>query len=439
MVKMAQPVKAANGSGPARPPSQARPVHGGIKPEQLRALGLKPEEVLDFSASVSPLGPPASLAETLRGVDLTAYPDPACLELREALAGHLSGRQAGRITPEQVLPGNGSTEIIHLLARAFLSPPGFSPPDFSPKEDGAFPGALLMTPTYGEYRGACLLAGGTVSELEADRERGFRWDLAEARRRIARPVFKTAAKTAGVKERPSKERLSKERLSKERLSKESPSLVFLCNPNNPTGVYLAQKEVEALAQACAEAGALLVVDEAYLNFVDSRWDSLDLLEGGNGGNTVLLRSMTKDYALTGLRLGYSLASPEVTVRLALFQPDWSVNSLAQAAGRVALADRDYLSRAREAVNAAKEYLVQELGLMGFIIHPSAANFLLVEVGDGEWWGDRLMRQGIFVRDCASFGLPDCIRIGIRAQADCERLVAAVAKEKLPWPVVTTSP
>jgi histidinol-phosphate aminotransferase len=174
--------------------------------------------------------------------------------------------------------------------------------------------------------------------------------------------------------------------------------------------------------------------------VDSPWDSLDLLEGGN---TVLLRSMTKDYALTGLRLGYSLASPEVTARLSYFQPDWSVNSLAQAAGRVALADRDYLPRARAAVNAAKEYLIQELGGLGFIIHPSghpsAANFLLVEVGDGGWWRDRLMRRGIFVRDCASFGLPDCVRIGIRAQVDCENLVAAVAQEKLPWPVVVAGP
>ena len=400
MVKMAQPVE---GSGPAWPSSQARPVHGGIKPEQLRALGLKPEEVLDFSASVSPLGPPAGLGEALRGMDLTAYPDPACLELREALADHLSGSQAGRITLEHVLAGNGSTELIHLRARAFLAP----------GEAGASTGALLMTPTYGEYRGACLLAGGAVSELEADRERGFRWDLVEAHRRITRPV----SKTIGMQEKP---------------SRETPSLVFLCNPNNPTGVYLAFKEVEALAQTCAEAGALLVVDEAYLNFVDSPWDSLDLLEGGN---TVLLRSMTKDYALTGLRLGYSLASPEVTARLASFQPAWSGNSLAQAAGRMALDDRDYLPRAREAVNAAKEYLIRELGSLRFVVHPSAANFLLIEVGDGGWWEDRLMHRGIFVRDCTSFGLPDCIRIGIRAQADCENLVGAMAQEKLPWPVV----
>ena len=393
MVKMAQPVQSAKCSGLARPLTQARPVHGGIKPEQLRALGLKPEDVLDFSASVSPLGPPDGVWEALKSVDLTAYPDPSCLELREALAHHLSGYRLGRITPEQILPGNGSTELIHLLVRAFLTP----------QEMGASPGALLMIPTYGEYRGACELAGGVISELAADGEQEFRWDISEACQRI---------------------------------EEEGPQLVFLCNPNNPTGVYLSQEEVKTLAQACAQTGALLVVDEAYLNFVSGAWDSLDLLESGS---TVLLRSMTKDYALTGLRLGYSLASPEVTARLASFQPDWSVNSLAQAAGCVALADSNYLPRARKAVDAIKEYLSQELGSLGFLVHPSAANFLLVAVGDASWWRDRLMLQGIFVRDCASFGLPDCIRIGIRPMGDCEKLVAAMGQVEPPWPVLAAGP
>ena len=111
-----------------------------------------------------------------------------------------------------------------------------------------------------------------------------------------------------------------------------------------------------LAEICQKTGSLLVLDEAYLNFVDGQWDSLSLLEGAAAESVILLRSMTKDYALTGLRLGYSLASPNVTASLARLQPDWSVNSLAQAAGLVALADADYLPAARQAVNAAKTYL-----------------------------------------------------------------------------------
>ena len=279
---MAQPVKAAIGSGPARPPSQARPVHGGIKPEQLRALGLKPEEVLDFSASVSPLGPPAGLAEALRGVDLTAYPDPACLELREALAGHLSGSQAGRITPEQVLPGNGSTELIHLLARAFLAPP-FP----TQKKDGASPGHCCSPPLMENTGGlACWPAARSQNwKPVGTRDSAGTW-------------WKLAGALPGLLLRPFPRPLACQSSPVMR----DPVWYSCVIPNNPTGIYLARKEVEALAQACAQSGALLVVDEAYLNFVDSPWDSLDLLEGGN---TVLLRSMTKDYALTGLRLGYS--------------------------------------------------------------------------------------------------------------------------------------
>ncbi|MFQ6029950.1 MAG: pyridoxal phosphate-dependent aminotransferase, partial [Dehalococcoidia bacterium] len=284
-------------------PAGSRPVHGGIRPSDLRALGLNPQDVLDFSASISPLGPPQSLWPALQQVDLTAYPDPECLELREALSQHLG------VGIDSILVGNGSTELIHLLARAYLSE----------KES-----ALLLTPTYGEYAGACRLSGASALSLPAQRETGFSWDLEQAGQIIA---------------------------------DEKPRLVFLCNPNNPTGVYLPPPEVEYLADATGQAGGLLALDEAYLSFVDETWDSRTLLADGN---VVLLRSMTKDYALTGLRLGYSLASTEVTVRLAAFQPDWSVNGLAQAAGLVALADAGYLPRAREAVNQSKEYLTSQL-------------------------------------------------------------------------------
>ena len=358
-----------------------RPIHGGIRPAQLRALGLDPADTLDFSASISPLGPPEGLWDALRRVDLTAYPDPECLELREALAQSLG------VGIDRVLVGNGSTELIHLLTRACLSPPAAGTKECSNA-------ALLLTPTYGEYAGAVALAGAEVLELEARRPLGFSWDLAQA---------------------------------EELIRTRRPALVFLCNPNNPTGVYLGKAEVSALAHSVAQAGGLLVVDEAYLSFVEERWDGLALLEGDGQDNVVILRSMTKDYALTGLRLGYGLAAPEVTARLSRFQPDWSINGLAQAAGLVALADTGYLPAARKAVNAAKSYLTAELTGLGFGVLPSAANFLLVEVGDGGEWRDKLMRRGIFVRDCASFGLADCIRIGIRPQADCQRLVQVMAE------------
>lgn len=357
----------------------ARPAHGGIRPAELRALGLDPAEVLDFSASVSPLGPPAGLWATLQRVDLTAYPDPECLELREAI-----GRHTGAAL-DSILVGNGSTELIHLLAQAYLRPAAA----------GGANSVLLLTPTYGEYAGACALAGAELLTLAAQRDKGFAWDWAAAA---------------------------------EIIQSRRPALVFLCNPNNPTGVYLSRGETAALAAALAQSGGLLVLDEAYVNFVADSWDALALLrtaEGGLGANLVILRSMTKDYALTGLRLGYAVAAPAVTAQLAARQPDWSVNALAQAAGLVALADGDYLPQARAAVAAAKDYLTRELTALGYAVMPSAANFLLVSVGDGAALRERLRRRGLFVRDGASFGLPDCIRIGIRPWADCQRLVTAL--------------
>lgn len=358
----------------------ARPVHGGIRPAELRALGLNPADALDFSACVSPLGPPAGLWAALQAVDLTAYPDPECLELREALSRHTGA------DPDTILVGNGSTELIHILARASLSPP----------RAGCANAVLLLTPTYGEYAGAGALAGAELLTLAAQRNRDFAWDLEQA--------------AALIQSR-------------------RPSLVFLCNPNNPTGGYWSRGETAALAAAVAQAGGLLVLDEAYINFVADAWDAMALQgpAGGTGDNLVILRSMTKDYALTGLRLGYALASPAVTKRLAARQPDWSVNAPAQAAGLVALADADYLPQARAAVAAAKDCLTRELTAQGYGILPSAANFLLVSVGHGAAVRERLMRRGLFVRDCASFGLPDCIRIGLRPLPDCQRLAAAMGE------------
>ena len=361
----------------AQGPPAGRPVHGGVKPSDLRALGLTPEEVLDFSASVSPIGLPAGVWDALQKVDLAAYPDPQCLVLRESLSRNLS--QDREIPIDNILVGNGSTEIIHLLVRVYLSGPS----------SGSGGGALQLTPTYGEYAGACRLSGVAISCLQATSGPWFRWNMDEAASRIAQ---------------------------------ERPRLVFVCNPNNPTGVFLNQGEVQRLAEATSAQGGLLVIDEAYISFVGDPWDSLGMSQSGN---VMLLRSMTKDYALTGLRLGYALASAEIIANLAAFQPDWSVNGFAQAAGLAALSDTGYLPRAKEAVDQAKDYLADRLDRLGLSVHPSTANFLLVDVGNGNLWHDKLMRLGMFVRDCASFGLPEYIRIGIRSLSDCQRLVAAM--------------
>ena len=354
-------------------------MHGGLNIAELESLGLRPEEVIDFSASINPLGPSRRALEAARSVNLAAYPDPDCLKLREAIGGALD------VEPSRILPGNGSTELIHLLARAYL---------------GADDTALIFAPTFGEYAAACRIQGVTPvtvfpPSLEIA-ERPFHWDLPGALDSIA--ILR-------------------------------PAVVFLCNPNNPTGVYLGHDEVTSIARALQGIG-LLVLDEAYVPFVEEPWDSTPLLRSmtSDEGNVVLLRSMTKDYALTGLRLGYMLASEEIVGRVRSFQYSWSVNAPAQAAGIAAIADREQVRKGREAVREGKEYLLKTARSLGLECAPSAANFLLLRAGSwnaGELRRQLLTRHKVCVRDCASFGLPEYIRAGIRTMDDNRRLADAL--------------
>ena len=346
----------------------------------MRALGLRLEDCLDFSASVSPLGPPDGVREAIAAVDLGAYPDPHCLALTEAIAAHHAPDGA---VPENVIVGNGSTEIIHLLTRAYVG-----------TSSAHSPTALLLTPTYGEYDGAVRISGGRITTLTATRRsHGFSWDMSAAA---------------------------------ELISAEKPALTFVCNPNNPTGALMGRTDLEILAGAAAGVQGLLVVDEAYINLSERHAEAGVIKLAARHGSVVALRSMTKDYALTALRLGYAIAAPPVIARLQALQPDWSVNGLAQAAGMVALADEGYLERARQAVAASRDCVVERLEALGIRCYPTAANFVLAQIGDAAALRDRLARQGLFVRDCASFGLPDCIRIGLRPVADCIRLTDAIA-------------
>lgn len=351
----------------------ARPTHGGTNIAELRSLGLRPEDMLDFSASINPLGAPRSVLSAMNGVDLAAYPDTECTALRDALADRLG------VSPKEILVGNGSTELIHLTGRAYLHS-GIT--------------AAIFTPTFGEFEAACAMQSARVIDIAANEADRFSWEIEKAARTIA---------------------------------EQSPALVFLCNPNNPTGCYLSEEDVREIAGALPQ-DSLLLLDEAYLPFVDSRWNSLPLLDLGN---VALLRSMTKDYALTALRLGYMLAPPDVVERVRAQQHSWSVNALAQAAGIAALADTAHVEDGRRAVQDAKRYLIGELAALGLHFIPSAANFLLVDVGSAKELRHALLkRHHIIVRDCASFGLPDYIRIGIRTKEDCNRLVAAL-RETLP--------
>jgi histidinol-phosphate aminotransferase len=345
----------------ALPPS----VHGGLDYAELGRLGLCPDDVLDFSINANPFGPPPGVREVWARVALDRYPDRACLALRAALA------ERNDCPRTQVRVGSGTSELIWLLALAYLRPGD---------------AVLVVGPTYGEYAAAGRLMQARVETFAACQGDGFRPAVGalEALLRDARP-----------------------------------RLTFLCNPNNPTGVYLQRSAVESLVAANSEG--LLVLDEAYAAFVAGRWDAAPLLETGR---VAVLRSMTKDYALAGLRLGYLLAGAGIVEAVRRVQPPWSVNAVAQAAGLAALQSgtyrRDTLAQTRQAASELRQALLT----LGLRVRPSATHFFLVQVDDAAQTRADLLRRGILVRDCTSFGLPAFVRVAARRPEENRRLVAA---------------
>jgi histidinol-phosphate aminotransferase len=340
--------------------------HGSVTDAELQALGLARGAVIDFSASTNPLGPPPGVKQALAALEVGRYPDDTADAFRSVLAA-----QTGLPTA-CLLAGNGSSELIWLLALAYLDP---GDP------------VLVVGPTFGEYARAGSIMGATVTEWRADEAADFQPDV---------PALCAAIRQL------------------------QPKLVFLCNPNNPTGVLLDRGEIVRILGATA---GLLVVDEAYIGFVAEAPTTLDLI---HDGRLAVLRSLTKDYALTGLRLGYVAAAPQVIEALRQVRPPWSVNAAAQAAGIAALGDAAHLQRSLAVLAEAKTYLLAELPRLGLRPVSPAANFLLAEVDDGAGYRCRLLRQGCVLRDCASFGLPAYVRIAVRTLPECRRLVAAIA-------------
>ena len=340
--------------------------HGGPDYAELEAIGIAADEVLDFSVSLNPDGIPAGIRPLVKGTRLARYPDPRSIDLRRALA-----RKTG-LSIENIIAGNGSTELIRLAATAYL--------DRGDK-------ALVIEPTYGEYRTAAEIAGAEVVAQRLSAENDFRPDVPG---------------------------------TIELIKKTKPKLVFIGNPNNPTGAYLSRHQFGKILDAAA--GSLVVLDEAFVSFVSRRQSFLGLIDRGN---LLVIRSMTKDYALAGLRLGYAAAGAGIIEVLERVRPPWSVNVVAQRAGIAALRQDGYLVKSLKMAHDGKRYLVEELGKLGFRCLPSRANFFLVEVNDAAELRRRLLAKGILVRDCTSFGLPAHIRLAPRSMKKNRRLIAAL--------------
>lgn len=339
-------------------------VHGGDWAGYRAEFGC---DALDFSANVSPLGLPAGVAAAITNALPTAdrYPDPLCRELRAALAG------AEGVPADWILCGNGAADLIFRLALAVR-----------PRR------ALLPAPTFAEYEAALQTVGCAVQRVFLREENEFA-------------------------------------VTEEFIDAVTPEtdIVFLCQPNNPTGQVTPPALVERLVRRCAECGAVLVVDECFLDFLPDRdaWTAKQFLR--DAPQLIILKAFTKLYAMAGVRLGYALCGDATLLEKmrGAGQP-WAVSSLAQAAGLAALQETAYAGAVRALIAEQRPRMAAGLRALGLRVMDGQANYLLFRATPD--FGEKLRRRGAVVRSCANYPGLDAAwyRTAVRTAEENTRLL-----------------
>lgn len=353
----------------ANRPVLAQPVYEAGRPIEVvaREFGLDPSSVIKLASNENPLGPsPLGLEAARRALgSLHLYPDSGCTFLRERLA-----REWG-LSPGNFVVGNGSNEVMILLAQAFLRP----------GDEVVFGSQAFVV-----YKLATLLMGATPVEVPMP---GFRHDLAAMR----------AAVTPRTR------------------------IVFLASPNNPTGGSDRPEDILALARALPET-AIFCLDEAYAEYLDATADLRPLLSEGR--KVVVTRTFSKIYGLAGLRVGYLVGSEEVCGLLNRVRQPFNVNLPALAAAEAALGDRDFIARARRANAEGLAQLAEGFARLGLRHIPGEANFLAFEIPGAAAVFQRLQREGIIVRPLRGYGMPDWLRVTVGLPEQNARFLSALA-------------
>lgn len=346
-------------------------IHGGdiYTPRDLKP-GMK---LLDFSANLNPLGMPESVKQAaIAAISKSeAYPDPLCRELRQAIS------QKEGISPDQIVCGNGAADLIYRLAWAV-----------KPKK------GLILAPTFAEYELALQNAGAEIKIVSLNREKSF----------VPDETILDAVKP-GI------------------------SVVFFCNPNNPTGITVSRDFLCSLAEKCRQMGALLVVDECFLCFVEKGEEKSMVSELSRFDNLLILKAFTKLYAMAGLRLGYLLCgSEDLAGEIAASGQAWSVSTPAQAAGIAALSETDYAAKTKEYVRENREFLQNVLAEAGAEVFPSETNYIFFRWKDGNL-PEKLSPYGILIRSCKNYHNLDetYYRIAVRTAEENRAFAAALGQ------------
>ena len=348
--------------------------HGGNINKLCDKYGLNPDKIIDFSASINPLGCPEEVHKVIleRFVDIRNYPDSECVNLKKAIADKIPCNDSN------IIVGNGSNELFYLIPRAM-----------KPKQ------GVLLQPTFSEFKDALSSANVEVVEL-ANNDGNF-------------PLINTNLSN---------------------LMNIEDGMVFLCNPNNPTGQLTLKSDILELIKG--NSNRLIVVDEAFMDFVDDSEKYSVIKEAPLIDNLIVVRSLTKFYGFPGLRLGYLVANESNVNKLMQFKEPWTVNTFAQIAGQVAIDDVEFAVNTREYMSREKDFLYDGLtDIKGIRPLQPSVNFILVRIHNAEITSSRiqdlLAKDNIIIRDCSNFiGLNDkYFRVAVKTREENQKLLSAL--------------
>ena len=346
------------------------PVYQPGRPidEVARELGMAPGDIIKLASNENPLGPsPRALAAVQKLLPQThLYPDGSAFHLKQKLAEKLG------VTPAHLILGNGSNEIIEFAGHSVMGP-GID--------------VVVSQYCFAIYPIIARMAGSNLITVPA---RAYGHDLRAMLRAIT-PATR---------------------------------VVFVANPNNPTGTVAAREEVVELVNGVPDH-VLLVMDEAYIEFLDDAVDLLPLIRNGVRPNLVLMRTFSKIYGLAGFRVGYGIAHPEVIKTWEKVRQPFNINAPAQAAALAALDDEEHLQRTRHNNREGFQLFARAFRELGLEFVPTPANFILVRVGDGQQVVAALQQRGVIVRPMGGYQLPGFIRISIGTPAENQRCLAAL--------------
>lgn len=338
--------------------------------EVARELNLPVDDIIKLASNENPLGPSRLALAAIRKVlpQINLYPDGNAYYLKQRLATKLA------LTPDHLVLGNGSNDIIEFLGHAVLSPEAE---------------VVVSQYCFAVYPIVTALFGARLVSVPA---KNYSHDL-EAMRTAIGPRTR---------------------------------LVFVANPNNPTGTRVPNEELARFVRAVPPE-ILLAIDEAYLEFVSDPLDLLTEVRGGERPNLLLLRTFSKIYGLAGLRLGYGIGHPELVAALEKIRQPFNTDALAQTAALAALDDDPHVERTRKNNARGLKFYERHFRRLGLEYIPSAANFILVRTGDGQRVFDEMQKLGVIVRPMGGYQLPEWVRLSIGTPAQNARCLDALQK------------